>query len=59
LASVAFGDFDIALKHGVIAEAELQSRNGHGLRNSAKVKHTLLAEAGKVENAVLHMLQSI
>lgn len=59
LASITLGDLDITLEDGIVAEAQLEGSNGHGLRNSAEVEHTLLAETSQVEETLLNMLQSV
>lgn len=43
LASIALGDLDVTLEHGVVAEAQLERSNGHRLGNGTEVEHTLLA----------------
>lgn len=55
----ALGYLDVSLEHGAIAEAELQSRDGHGLRNAAEVEHTLLPERGEIVYTVLYMREGI
>ena len=59
LASVTLGDLDITLEDGIVAEAQLEGGNGHGLRDGAEIEYTLLAETGQVEKTLLNMLQSI
>lgn len=56
---ITLGDLDVALEDGVVAEAKLHGGNSHSLGNGAEVENTLLAQTSQVEEAVLHMLQSI
>lgn len=59
ITGIALGDLDVALEDVIIAEAQLQRGNSHGLRDSTEVEDTLLPEASEVEKTLVSMLKGI
>lgn len=53
LARLTLGDLDVLLEESIVLEASLERRNGHGLRDSAEVEHTLLSETCEIVQAVV------
>ena len=53
------GDLDVAFEHGRVPETQLEGGNGHGLGNGAEVEDALLADAGKIEETVVDVVEGI
>lgn len=58
-AGIALGDLDVALENIVVAEAQLQRSDSHGLGDGTEVKYTLLPQASEVEETLVSVLQGI